>query len=75
MGGTSVELFFVCPLKNVEFSSSEYSLKDDYEIVEKDDGGKQLKGMVELHSLCPLCGGKHTFSVDEVICPMSIGDK
>jgi hypothetical protein len=70
-----VELFFVCPEKNVEFSSSDYSLKDDYEIVVKDDGTKQLQGVVELRSLCPLCGGNHVFPVEQVLCPITNGEK
>lgn len=70
-----MELFFVCPETNEEFSFSDYSLKDDYEIVEKNDGVKQLKGMVELCSLCPLCGGNHTFPVEQVLCSITIGEK
>ena len=65
-----MKLYFTCPEKNGVFSSDNYSLGQDYRIIQMEKGGRSLEGMVALNSPCPLCGQEHIFSVKDVICPL-----
>ncbi len=64
-----MELYFICPRKGVLFASDGYRLGENHGVREKADGGRVLQGEVALTTLCPHCGEKHIYRVDEVICP------
>lgn len=64
--GHSMQLYFTCPEKKEIFSSSHYSLLEGYKVVEGEE--RMLHGMVQLDSPCPLCGQKHQYKVEEVMC-------
>lgn len=64
-----MNLFFRCPKKNEIFDSSEYFLEPGHVITRDENGERELKGKVVLPS-CPLCGEKHTYDVENVMCSL-----
>ena len=68
-----MKLYFTCPVVQKEFATEKYSLRGGHRIAEDGHGGKTLTGFVSLDCPCPLCGGKHLFEVNDVMCPLSRG--
>lgn len=69
-----MKLYFTCPKAKTTFTSDDYSLQKGHRIVEDEHGVRKLEGIVSLNSGCPLCGQKHLYGVNDVICPLS-GEK
>lgn len=69
-----MKLYFTCPVRDKVFGCDDYSLKKDYTIVDNGESQRELKGIVILNGVCPMCGQKHQYQVKDVICPLSGGE-
>ncbi len=67
-GGVMLELHFTCPKQGKEFRSTQWTVDPDLKAVTDPDGRKNLHGRVRVP--CPLCGEPHTYSPDELACPL-----
>jgi len=69
-----MKLYFTCPIKKITFATDDYALRPGHRIVEDGTGAKELQGTVTLNSGCPLCGQKHQYDVQDVLCPLTGGE-
>lgn len=65
-----MELFFTCPVSDKEYTTDKYTLLAGHKIVTAGHDQKKLKGRVAVDSPCPHCGKMHTYSIDEILCPL-----
>jgi hypothetical protein len=71
--GLQMELVFICPVQNRDFSTSRWTVPDSLSIVSDREKGKKLAGRVE--AFCPYCRRTHEFEPDEIPCPFGIPNK
>lgn len=63
-----MELIFICPVRNREFSTSRWWIPHSLTAVSDHKGGKRLQGNVE--AFCPYCNVFHEFEPDQIPCPL-----
>lgn len=66
-----MKLFFKCPKEGAIFETQDYSLIENRGITSL-QGRKTLQGKVAVHASCPHCGKLHSYSVEEVLCPLEV---
>lgn len=72
---TYVELYFTCPVTELEYETDQYSLQKGYRIQTNETGEKCLAGNVAVHIPCPHCGAFHTHKVQQLGCPLEKNNK
>lgn len=71
MMGDGVELCFLCPVTGRIFCTEQWEMSGCSRVCCSHDGSKRLQGRVA--TVCPLCGGEHAYSPEELPCPLSFG--
>lgn len=64
-----MNLYFRCPDIDQLCVSRDYRLESGHIVTAGENGVKKLKGTVTLPA-CPLCGKKHTYDVEDVMCSL-----
>jgi len=70
--GFEMELFFICPVGNRNFSTSRWEIPGSLSIVSDHRDGKKLMGRVEV--FCPYCREVHEYEPDEIPCPFELSN-
>lgn len=64
-----MEILFVCPKMQKDFSTSRWSIEGKLETVFHKTGQKSLDGKVKAY--CPYCQDEHVFRPDDLPCPFT----
>jgi hypothetical protein len=70
-----MKLYFTCPETKEVFGSDHYALLENHSIVHTGERERSLQGMVTLTTGCPICGQKHLYKVEDIVCSLKSGDK
>ncbi len=60
---------FVCPCRNEIFETDAFTILDNQGVVTDAAGNKTLDAKVALDHPCPLCGERHIYRAEELVCP------
>ncbi len=65
-----MELCFFCPVKRDVFRTDRWMASGCETVSLDHEGNKRLQGTVT--AACPLCGGEHVYTPDELPCPLAV---
>jgi hypothetical protein len=64
-----MDFIFNCPETGKIFETSAFTVVENKGVVIDADGSRRLDARVRLDGPCPICGQRHTYRADEMICP------
>jgi hypothetical protein len=64
-----MKFIFKCPETGQIFETADFTITENQGVVIDPDGSRRLEARVALDGPCPLCGQRHTYRADEMICP------
>jgi Zn finger protein HypA/HybF involved in hydrogenase expression len=60
---------FVCPHSHTVFETDAFTIVENRGVITDAEGNRRLDAKVALDHPCPLCGQRHLFRADELVCP------
>ena len=66
-----MELCFFCPVRRDVFRTDRWEASGCETVSRDPEGNRRLTGTVTV--TCPLCGGEHVYSPEELPCPLAVG--
>ena len=64
-----MQFSFVCPRRQAVFETDAFTIVEHQGVVTDADGNRRLDAKVALDHPCPLCGERHVYRADELVCP------